>query len=148
MTLWFQLPFYTLRERQYVDSRQLDEGIPLRKSFELPCMQLPGTSQNSAHSNGWICESQVSVLVSILDVNGWTSYAFEDNYCNRRDSSLEIFCAKPRFHFPDVLTAGNLDSTCFPEPRKYFLRALQDRIKRARLEWRRVVDRLEEIVKR
>ncbi|KAK2599779.1 hypothetical protein N8I77_011504 [Diaporthe amygdali] len=150
LTLYFQLPFYTFRARQYTDTRQDHEGNPLRKSFELPCMQLPGMSGRLSKSCGWICESQVSVLVSVIDVQGWTAYAFEDTYYKTRESLLEldIFCSKPGFYFPDALTAGNLDSTRFLEPREYFLRVLQHRINQAYREWRAVVDNIEEVVKR
>ena len=92
----------------------------------------------------------MSVLVSVVDIHGWTAYAFEDTYHKGRDSSKEfdIFCLKPGFYFPDALTRGIHDSTRYLEPREYFLRVFQIRINQAFREWRAVVDVLERIVKR
>lgn len=150
MTLGFQLPFYTFRKQPCTDDRHDHEGNPLRKSYKLPSMQLTGSSQPSTKLTGWICESQVSVVVSVVDPHGWTAYAFEDTYYKAQDTSEEadIFCKSPEFYFPDALTAGLLDSTRFLEPREYFLRVFQIRIDQAFREWRALVDRLERTVKR
>lgn len=110
-------------------------------------MQLPCTLESSL--GGWVCDSQVSVLVSVVDVYGWTAYMFEDTYYKAREPSkeLDVFCSKPGFYFPDALTAGIYDSTRFIGPREYFVKVLQIRIDQAFREWQLVVDRLEEIVK-
>lgn len=90
----------------------------------------------------------MSALVSVVDVNGWTAYMFEDTYYKARESSqdLDVFCSEPSFYFPDALTAGDFDSTRYLGPREYFLRVFQIRIEQAFREWQVVVDRLEEIV--
>lgn len=96
-----------------------------------------------------MCESQVSVLVSVVDTNGWTAYAFEDVYHKGRDASQEfdIFCSKPGFYFPDALAPRFHDSTRYLEPREYFLKVFQVRIDQTLREWRAVVDILERNVK-
>lgn len=146
----FHLAFCTFREKPCTDNRHDHEGNPLRKSWKLPIMQLPGPSQPSPKSDGYICESQVSIVVSVVDTQGWTAYAFEDTYYKARDSSQEsdMFCSKPGLYFPEALTTGILDSTRFIEPREYFLRVFQIRIHQAFLEWRTLVDILEQTVKR
>lgn len=150
MTMGFHLPFYTFREQLCTDIRHDQEGNPLRKSWKLPSMQIPGPSNPSSESDGWICESQVSGVVSVVDTQGWTAYAFEDTYYKAQDSSQEsdIFCSTPGFYFPDALITGWFDSTRFVEPREYFLRVFQTRIYQAYLEWRTLVDILDRIVKR
>lgn len=147
MTLCFHLPFCTLNDQQCTDSRQDREGRPLRKSLALPCMKLPCTIESSL--DGWICDAQVSVLVSVVDVCGWTAYMFEDTYHKACEPAkeLDIFCSKPGFYFPDALTAGALDSTRLIGPREYFVKVLRIRIDQVFREWQLVVDRLEEIVK-
>lgn len=146
MTLCFHLPFCLLRDHPCADSRQDREGRLRRKSLALPSMQLPCTSQPSL--GGWICDSQVSALVSVVDVGGWTAYMFEDTYYKAREPSqdLDVFCSEPSFYFPDALTAGTIDSTRYLGPREYFLRVFHIRIEQAFQEWQVVVDRLEEIV--
>ncbi|KAH8748871.1 hypothetical protein F5883DRAFT_652987 [Diaporthe sp. PMI_573] len=98
----------------------------------------------------WICESQVSILVSIVDLNGWTAYAFEDTYYKKHEptSYWDSFCSKLGYYYPDALSSGTLDSTRFLEPRMYFLRVFETRIDQVYREWRVVVDMLAEIVKR
>lgn len=147
MTLGFHLPFCSLNDHPCTDSRPDREGRPLRKSLALPCMKLPCTMESSL--GGWVCDSQVSVLVSVVDVCGWTAYMFEDTYYKSHEPSqnLDDFCSKPSFYFPDALTAGAIDSTRFIGPREYFLRVLRVRIDQVFGEWQVVVDRLEEIVK-
>lgn len=109
-------------------------------------MNLPAES----HPGGWICESQVSVLLSVVDLDGWTAYAFEDTYYETREPSqdFDIFCSEPSLYFPDALATGTFDSTRFLEPREYFLKVFQIRVDQAFREWQVVVDRLEVIVKR
>lgn len=150
MTMGFQLPFYTFREKPCADNRHDQEGNPLRKSCRLPSMQLPGESQPSPRLDRWICESQVSGLVSVLDTHGWTGYAFEDTYYKIQDSSKDsdMFCSKPGFYFPDALAAGALDSTRFVDAGEYFLRVFKIRIDQAFQEWLALVDILEQTVKR
>lgn len=133
-----------------MDPRQNNEFSPLRQSLELPYMHLAGNHQDLAKSKRWICESQVSLLVSIVDLNGWTAYVFEDTYCKKREPSSywDSFCSKPGYYFPDALTSGKLDSTRFLEPRIYFLRVFETRIEQAYREWRVVIDVLAEIVKK
>lgn len=112
-------------------------------------MQLQGASKPSPKLDGWICESQVSGLVSAVDTHGWTGYVFEDTYYKAWDSSKDsnMFYSKPGFYFPDALTAGALDSTRFLEPRQYFLKVFQIRIDQAFREWRALVDVLEQTMK-
>lgn len=150
MTMGFQLPFYTFREKPCADHRHDQEGNPLRKFCKLPSMQLPGASQPSSVLDGYICESHVSGLVSVVDTHGWTGYAFEDTYYKTQGSSQDsdMFYSKPGLYFPDALTAGVLDSTRFVEPREYFLRIFQIRIDQAFWEWRALVGILEVTVKR
>lgn len=133
-----------------MDTRHDEEGNRLRKSCKLPSMQMPGASKSSTKLDGWICESQVSGLVSVVDTDGWTGYLFEDTYYKSRESSQDsdVFCSKPGFYFPDALTAEDLDSTRFLEPRQYFLRVFQIRIDQAFREWRALVVVLERTVKR
>lgn len=150
MTLCFHLPFYTFRKRSYTDSRQDHEGKPLRKSFQIPSMYLEGSPQDRLKPSGWICESQVSVLVSIVDLHGWTAYLFEDTYYKAREptQNLDPFCSMPGHYYPDALTSGTVDSTRVLEPRMYFLKVLATRIDQAYREWRVVVDKMEGLVKR
>lgn len=132
-----------------MDSRQDHEGLSLRTSRELPYMHLGGSPEDLPKPCRWICESQVSLLVSIVDLNGWTAYVFEDTYCKEREPSQywDSFCSQPRYYYPDALTTGKLDSTRFLEPRMYFLKVFETRIEQAYREWRVVVDTLAEIVK-
>ena len=150
MTLSLHLPFYTFRDRPYKDSRAYHEDSPLRSSHKLPCMQLGGSPQDSVRPSGWICESQVSLLVSIVDLHGWNAYLFDDTYYKAREPTQywDSFCSKSGYYYPDALTSGTLDSTRFLDPRMYFLRVFETRIDQVYREWRAVVDTLEEIVKR
>ncbi|KAG8170186.1 hypothetical protein KVR01_000931 [Diaporthe batatas] len=136
--------------RSYTDSRQNHQRVPLRQSFELPYMHLLGTLEDLPKPGRWICESQVSLLVSIVDLNGWTAYVFEDTYYKEHQlpQYWDDFCSQPGYYYPDALTSGKLDSTRFLEPRMYFLRVFETRIEQVYREWRVAVDTLAEIVKR
>lgn len=146
MILCLHLPFCIFREHPCTDSRQDHEGRPQRRSLAIPSIQLPCALQSSL--GGWICDSQVSALISVVDVGGWTAYMFEDTYYKAREPSqdLDAFCSEPSFYYPDALTAGSIDSTRYLGPREYFLRVFQTRIEQAFREWQVVVDKLEEIV--
>lgn len=91
----------------------------------------------------WICETQVSVLVSVVDLHGWTAYSFEDTYHKKHARSLDW----SSFYSLDALASGILDSTRILDPRMYFLRVFAIRIDQAYIEWRLVVDILERNVK-
>lgn len=151
MTLSLHLPFYTFRKHSHIDSRQDYEGLPLRRSREIPCMNLVGKNlQDPGRPSRWICESQFSLLVSIVDLHGWTAYAFEDTYYKAHEPTQywDSFCSKEGYYYPDALTSGTLDSTRLLDPRMYFLRVFEARIDQVYREWRAVVDALEMIVRR
>lgn len=149
MVLSLHLPFYAIGRQSCTDSRRDHEGLPLRKCAEIPQVYLTGSSEDSQKLR-WVCESQVSLLVSIIDVHGWTAYLFEDTYYKSREPTQywDSFCSKSGHYYPDALTSGTLDSTRSLDPRTYFLRVFEARIDQVYREWRVVVDTLEEIVKR
>jgi hypothetical protein len=150
MTLSLHLPFYTIRDRPYRDSRQNHEGLPLRSSHKLPYMNPGGSPPDSVEPSRWICESQVSLLVSIVDHDGCTAYLFEDTYYKDQEPTdfWDSYCSKSSYYYPDALVSGTLDSTRFLDPRTYFLRVSEFRIYQVYREWRVVVDTLEDIVKK
>lgn len=90
------------------------------------------------------------MLVSISKVHGWTAYVFEDTFYPLREPTTyrDAFCSNASSYYPDSLSCGQLDSTCYLEPRIYFLSVFEVRIDKAYTEWRGVVDILEEVVKR
>ncbi|KAL1865311.1 hypothetical protein Daus18300_007201 [Diaporthe australafricana] len=150
LTLHLNLPFYTFRKSPSADSRKNHEDKALRKCEQLPCMEIWGMDESLSELRGWICESQISVAVSVVDIHGWTAYAFEDNYYKTLESlpDLDLDYSIPGFYFPDALAAGNFDSTRPLGPMEYFLKVFQYRIHQAHREWLMLVDRLEETVKR
>lgn len=152
MTLSFHFPFYSVIPRSDTDFFENHEGVALRTRAEIPYMS-SGWSIGDSKKPGSarvLCESQVSLLMSISNVHGCTAYLFEDTYSKSREPTTywDSFCSSPEYYFPDALSSGRLDSTRYIEPRMYFLNVFQVRIEQVYREWRVVIDTLEGILKR
>lgn len=104
----------------------------------------------------YLCEAQVSVLITGSDPWRWAAYCFVDNYFQieenrecvddydeeRVDDEVSGF----RFQ-PDPLTAGEYDTNLpIKGPREYFLAVLQTRLQHVKIEWQILVERLEELI--
>jgi hypothetical protein len=127
----FHFPYYALRE----SATCITDPRNVRR-----CTVFPGKYSRRTQSKEYLCEAQVSVLVTGIDEWFWTAYCCVDKYFGSEETLQ---------HYYD----GNLDAPSggerwldFPiwNPREYFLFILSRRFRQATKEWAIVVRALEE----
>lgn len=159
VTLSLQLSFYTFRKSVpgICENEPLQDENSLRQIFPLPYMAaMRSPSSTTSLSAGWILQSQISFVVSVVDPKGWTAYCFEDNlhldedgYRSKPGSKDPSPSASFKHHYyPEALANGKLDSTRQVEPRRYFLEVFEIRIRQVQSEWQNLVQELEQVAKR
>ncbi|KAL6413122.1 hypothetical protein AUP68_02620 [Ilyonectria robusta] len=121
-------------------------------------MAIVSTASRSATSPpptdiDFLCEAQVSVLITGLDLKRWVAYCFVDTYFEKEDRREGVESYDDEVEFdeddkpccqPDPFTSGESDATlpvlC---PREYFVVVLESRLRQIRDEWHVVVIRME-----
>ena len=126
----FHFPYYALRESPtcIADSRALRR-----------CAVFPGKYSAGAQTHEYLCEAQVSVLVTGIDEWFWTAYCCVDKYFGSEET-VQNYYDKGL----DALSGGErwLRLPIW-NPREYFLFILSCRFQQATKEWTIVVRALE-----
>jgi hypothetical protein len=80
--LELHIPFYVLKGsfRPVQDSRKGHDGKPLRQSSHLPFLARGGNTLESSIENQCLYEAQISVIVTGIDHQVWTTYGCFDTY--------------------------------------------------------------------
>ncbi|KAF4951252.1 hypothetical protein FSARC_12979 [Fusarium sarcochroum] len=141
-TFLAQLPFYTCTSAKEAprDLRTTRDGSSLRKVLDLRFLE--GPSEQSQHDPvDYLCEAQISILLTGLDDQRWTSYCFVDTYYEPEGMRERV----DRYRGDaivldglqnDRLTAGLCDTNGpMLDPGVYFLAALAKQAKEFKNEW-------------
>lgn len=129
----FHFPYYALRE----STSLLGDSRGLRRSNEFPGKGM------SSRGKEYLCEAQISVLVTGLDEWFWTVYCCVDTYFGSEETI--------QYYHDEHLDApsGGERFARYPvwNPRGYFLHILSRRFRQATKEWAIVVRALEDRLK-
>ena len=129
----FHFPYYALRE----STSSLIDSRGLRRSNEFS-----GKAPNS-RVREYLCEAQISVLVTGIDEWFWTAYCCVDTYFGSEE--------KVQYYYDEGLDApsGGERFNRYPlwNPRGYFLYILSRRFRQATKEWTIVVRVLQDRLK-
>jgi hypothetical protein len=150
--LAFHLPYYVWRpsQKSLPDHRRNRNEVPLRHSQDVSFLTL-GTDETP----GFLHEAQISCAVAGSDDWRWVAYCFVEAYFDPVDEGRETAL---EYHDdslhemgmqPDPFTYGvtKMDDSS-PNPREYFLTAFRYRLTQVKREWQRVVDKLDQSVRR
>lgn len=135
------------------DTREKSDGKPLRQSWDLPFLSRFMRTSASTDKRHFLYEAQISVALIGIDHWVWAAYCLVDTYFEsdeRLKESVDRYDQlKGRRGRPDPLAAGQIDASkpIWP-PREYFLRVFETRIKQAQREWHKIVDNVENEVKK
>lgn len=161
--LAFDLPFYALRmgppHRPPQDLRGIGDTGPLRQVTDLSFLLRGPNRSDPPLQVDYLCQAQVSVLITGPDPWRWVAYCFVDTYFEhetRRESAesyhdeIVVDEADASVVFqPDPFTLGERDACCpILTPREYFLVALEPRLRHVRDEWHVLVTKLRQIIDR
>ncbi|KAH8734313.1 hypothetical protein BGZ61DRAFT_559927 [Ilyonectria robusta] len=159
--LAFDLPFFVLRtaprHRPPQDPRGVGENSTLRKVTDLSFLLRRPMKSDPLTEIDFLCQAQVSVLITGPDPWRWVAYCFADTYFEhetRRDSAESydddmvfdeddgsVLCQ------PDPFTLGEQDaSRPILTPREYFVVVLESRLRHARDEWHVLVTKLRRMI--
>ncbi|KAJ3538515.1 hypothetical protein NM208_g5873 [Fusarium decemcellulare] len=142
-SLEFHLQFYVWREKETLrqDPRKKNNDKPLRRSFQLHC--LDGEGQEGT-SQICIYEAQISCLIAGLDNHSWIAYLFIDTYYQDGSSSESVESYHSQEDLKtDPLAAGTVDSDLpIWTPREYFLVVYECRLKQVKHALQNLVSRL------
>lgn len=157
--LAFDLPFYVLRQAPHnkaPQDRRLRAGNDtLRKVTDLTFLQRP-TGSTPLVQIDYLCEAQVSVLITGSYPWRWVAYCFVDTYFDseeRKESvdsyngEIEIAKDSHATWQTDPLIIGEYDAN-YPvsTPREYFLVVLDSRLRHVKDEWRVLMRRMSEMI--
>ena len=137
--LEFHLPFIAWREQARKDGRTKADGTPLRSSQSLP--SLLGSHESAVATQGTLHDAQVSCVVTGFNTAIWTAWVMSDTYFHDVEDSPNNKDMLEYYDDPDEkgdpLTRGALlvDPPLW-DPREYFLKVLQIRLKQVEEEWR------------
>ncbi|KAH8662643.1 hypothetical protein BGZ61DRAFT_402356 [Ilyonectria robusta] len=159
--LAFDLPYYVFRRaarrKPPQDHRGRGPNATHREATDLSFLTRIPAGSPPRFELEYLCQAQVSVLITGSDPWRWVAYCFVDNYFDQEDTgdSPDVYDEDREVdedtgvcHIqPDPLTAGGLDAN-FPikGPREYFLAVLQARLRDIRVEWQKLVSELETLI--
>ncbi|KAF4965740.1 hypothetical protein FSARC_6523 [Fusarium sarcochroum] len=135
----FHLPFYswTSTQQEPRDLRPKQDGRnrrPLRCVHNMSFLQ--SESQGLPYKIDYLCEAQVSILVTGIDQGIWTGFCFVDTYYQAEDrrQCVEDYCESELQM--DPFTDGRCDAgQPLLDPGEYFLTDLEYQLKFVRHEW-------------
>ncbi|KAK0649816.1 hypothetical protein B0T16DRAFT_457191 [Cercophora newfieldiana] len=151
------MPFYALKryKKPIQDKRRQANGEPLRRSWHQAFLSpsTPNSSRSSrANRNPNVCihEAQISVMVTGTDERSWYGLAFVDTYYHGDHNPEGVADLAARFQpanegrarmllDPIALNELNADIP-FWNPREWFLRILEIRVRQVLSEWQDVVE--------
>jgi hypothetical protein len=148
--LHFNIPYFVLREDKELlkDSRKIQEGESLRKSWKLPSFPR-ATESTSTDTPYCLYEAKISVAVTGINDWVWTAYCFVDTYFGSSDR-VDVYDQEKgeKGGRVDPLGAGYIDADGPADgpiqgPREYLGKVFEIRIKMIRKEWNAIVDKIE-----
>ena len=115
----------------------------------MPTLQADRSSTEAPQKFYNLYEAQLSVSVSGVDHWRWIAYAFVDAWFPQCKSVYEYNQESVTGARPDPLAAGMIDIDP-PErnPREYFLRVFEIRIKEVKIEWDFILQTFREEIQR
>ncbi|KAJ3541993.1 hypothetical protein NM208_g4330 [Fusarium decemcellulare] len=144
-SLSFHLPFYAWRSMPHLkcpqDNRLDRDGNPMRTITDISFLGGGVTPQSSVNKVDYLCEVQMSVLVTGMDDCHWTGYFLIDTYFEHEENKG---CVDAYYHCSgqsgnisvDPFTEGSLEADCpILNPWEYFLAVLDCRAKALSEEW-------------
>ncbi|KAH7136311.1 hypothetical protein EDB81DRAFT_693338 [Dactylonectria macrodidyma] len=158
--LAFDLPYYVFRRaarrKPPRDHRGKGPNATLRQVIDLSFLTRMPAGSSPPFELNYLCQAQVSVLITGSDPWRWVAYCFVDNYFDQEDTgdSADVYHEEREVdevaHVviqPDPLTAGGLDANRpIKGPREYFLAVLRARLRHIRAEWQKLVSELETLI--
>ena len=144
----FHLPFYSWRRTSQPpkDNRSKNDGNPLRKVFNMQFLQ--GESPESVREVDYLCEGQLSVLITAINDTVWTGYCFVDTYYQNENQKrpAKYYCKGDSDEDglqTDPFTNGERDSSIpILDPSHYFLIVLHSQLQVFKHEWTNTVHEL------
>jgi hypothetical protein len=149
--LAFHLPYYVWRgsQKAHEDHRRDANASPLRQSQDVSFL-----NWKSSRSPGFLYEAQISCVVAGSDEWRWIAYCFVDTYFDVAEEAKETVQSYhedslgPEGMRTDPLAYGVVDAdNPIQDPRDYFLRVFQIRIKQVKREWQQVVAKMQQSVR-
>ena len=134
--------------RPVQDSRKGHDGKPLRRSSHLPVLARGGNTLESSIENQCLYEAQISVIVTGIDHQVWTTYGCFDTYYGT-DETADSYLNKGLItnRMGDPLTASKFRSNGLPStPREYFFKVFEIRLIQVLRQWEAIVELMEEDV--
>nr|CEG05243.1 unnamed protein product [Fusarium clavum] len=137
----FHLPFYSWRStrQEPKDNRLKTDNSPLRKVYNVQFLR--GEPSDTTSEIDYLCEGQISVLITAIDRRIWTGYCFVDTYYQEesRKQSVGGYCKDDSDEDglqTDPFTNGECDSNKpILDPGHYFLTALDSQLRVCYFEW-------------
>lgn len=109
---------------------------------------LRGESSDTTREVDYLCEGQISVLISAVDRRIWTGYCFVDTYYQpeSQKQSVEDYCKNDSDEDTlemDPFTNGECDTNLpILDPGRYFLTALDSQLRVFKDEWTDTADQI------
>ena len=149
----FHLPFYSWRctKQEPKDNRFKTDGSPLRNVHNMRFLR--GKPSKKIYEIDYLCEAQLSVLITAFDQRVWTGYCFVDVYYQfeGRRQAAQDYCkvdADADTLQRDPFTSGECDSdNPILDPGQYFLTSLDAQLRVFRNEWTDTVHHMKSRVK-
>ncbi|CAG7566116.1 unnamed protein product [Fusarium equiseti] len=141
----FHLPFYSWRCTDQVpkDNRRKADGSPLREVFDVRFLR--GKASETAYKVDYLCEGQLSVLITAVDQRTYTGYCFVDTYYQpeSRRPAVGDYCMSDMSEDSlqtDPFFDGRHDSNMpILDPAEYFFTVLEYQLGVFRNEWTNTV---------
>ena len=144
----FHLPFYSWRctDQEPKDNRRKADGSPLREVFNVQFLR--GKASETAYKVDYLCEGQLSVLVTAVDQRTYTGYCFVDTYYQpeSRRQAVGDYCTSDMDEDSlqtDPFLNGRHDSNMpILDPAEYFFTVLESQLGVFRNEWTNTVSQM------
>ncbi|KAI1070915.1 hypothetical protein LB507_010949, partial [Fusarium sp. FIESC RH6] len=148
----FHLPFYSWRRTKHKpeDNRRKTDGSPFRNVSSMQFLR--DKSAEIFHKVDYLCEGQISVLISVIDQRVYTGYCFIDTYCQpeSRNRTVEDFWMSDMdedYVQTDPFLDGRYDSNKpILDPTEYFLTTLDTQLGVFRNEWANTIFQIDAMV--
>jgi len=150
--LSLHLPFYALRTfkkpcERPKDHRQYSDGTSLRL-----CRDLSFLNRSTTESSEYLCEAQISFVITGPDKWRWVAYCFVDVYYEMEGKeTVSEYCQDSTGEEGmrvDPLTLGCVNAeTPTHDAREYFLKVSLIRLNQVKREWQQIVGRFKHEVR-
>jgi hypothetical protein len=147
--LSFHLPYYAWRTFEKSQPPKDDREFCSDEHSLRRCRDLSFLGPSKVEFSDYLCEAQISCVITGPDKWRWVAYCFVDVYF-----AQDVKESVSQYHEDslgehglrtDPLTLGTSDAdTPIQNPREYFLMVLRIRLKQVWREWQRVVENLKQ----